>query len=244
MAAEQIESRWLVRGHKFFRALARNGVIRGALLQRGLTNEELQRGWDLFSTALGFARGAPPVGALVPEAVNALQRLEAWDAPNYATAQAMLEHRTPAACAYLMQGLTGATGPDAVVGIGTFIDRVNALREGTVDGVSATESALAVKLLAERKVLDESIEAELRGWIVLTQQGATPRFGSSPAREAAAAAAFTAYRNWLNEWRVTARATITQRSYLISLGLAARRHGEEEEAATPPAVEAAPVSVH
>ena len=82
-------------------------------------------------------------------------------------------------------------------------------------------------------------EAELKTWIELAQEGAAPEPGDDKAE-----ASFSAFRNWLNEWREVARVTITQRSHLISLGLAARRQSEEEEVQDVPVVEAAPVSVH
>ncbi len=41
--------RWLERGGKFFKSVARNPVVRGALRARGLTDEELGRGWQLYS---------------------------------------------------------------------------------------------------------------------------------------------------------------------------------------------------
>ena len=50
----QIE-RWLDRGSKFFKTVSRNPVVRGALLARGLTDEELAQGWKLFTALHGFS---------------------------------------------------------------------------------------------------------------------------------------------------------------------------------------------
>ncbi len=36
--------RWLERGGKFFKSVARNPVIRGTMLARGLTDDELKHG--------------------------------------------------------------------------------------------------------------------------------------------------------------------------------------------------------
>jgi hypothetical protein len=239
MSSEQYKDRWLTRGHKFFRSLARYGQIRGALLRRGLSKEELQHGWQLFAAALGSSRSGKGTESGTLDAVTALRRIAAWDGPNYFAAQATLEHRTAAACSYLMNGLVAANGPESVIGVQQFVQRVDALREGTAEGVSATEGSEAVRLLAERRIFDESSEAELKTWIELAQEGAAPEPGDDKAE-----ASFSAFRNWLNEWREVARVTITQRSHLISLGLAARRQSEEEEVQDVPVVEAAPVSVH
>lgn len=108
--------------------------------------------------------------------------------------------------------------------------------------MSETESALAVRLLEERKIIGDTIEAELRESIAQTKLGAEPVFPVRRELDTAAEAAFTEYRNWLNEWREIARATFTQRRHLIALGLATRR--DRGEQAEPAAVESAPVSVH
>lgn len=242
MIAEQIETRWLLRGQKFFRTLSRNGKVRGALLARGLTNQELKRGWDLFANVLGSLNGAAPAASRPLSAAEALELIETWDAPNYAAAQATLEHHAPKARAFLMHGLVASKGPQAVVGVRLFMDRIVALRDGTVSGVSAEEGSEAVRLLAERKIFDADTEEQLGVYLSLIEGGAEPEaapdFASMTSR-------FEAYRKWLNEWREVSRVTFNQRHILISLGLAARRHGENEDAdVVSPAVEPAPVSVH
>jgi hypothetical protein len=242
MIAEQIETRWLVRGQKFFRTMSRNGKVRGALLARGLTNQELKRGWDLFAKAVAPLNGSSPAASPPLGAAEALAWIETWDAPNYAAAQATLEHHAPKARAFLMQGLVATKGPQAVVGVRLFMDRVAALRDGMVSGVTAEEGSDAVRLLAERKIFDAETEVQLEAYLSLIEGGAEPEaapdFASMTSR-------FEAYRKWLNEWREVARATFNQRHILISLGLASRRQGENEDAdLATPAVEPAPVSVH
>jgi hypothetical protein len=140
-----------------------------------------------------------------------------------------------------MNELVAADGPESVIGVQLFVERMEALRAGTAAGVSATEGAEAVRLLAERRIFDEESESFLKQWIKLAQEGATPELGDEQAE-----AAFAAYRSWLHEWREVARVTITQRSHLIALGLAARRQSEDDEVevVNQPVVEAAPVSVH
>jgi hypothetical protein len=55
---EQEIDQWPERGGKFFKTLARNPVVRAALLARGLTDQELQRGWSLYSDLNGFGTDA------------------------------------------------------------------------------------------------------------------------------------------------------------------------------------------
>lgn len=242
MIAEKVETRWLVRGQKFFRTLSRNGKVRGALLARGLTNQQLKRGWDLFADVLGSLNGAAPVASRSLSAGEALERIETWDAPNYAAAEATLDHHAPKARAFLLQGLVATKGPQAVAFVRLFIERVAALRDGTANGVSAEEGSEAVRLLAERKIFDAETEEQLGVYLSLIEDGAEP---DAALDFASMTLKFEAYRKWLHEWREVARATFNQRHILISLGLASRRHGENEDSdVATPAVEPAPVSVH
>lgn len=52
--SEAIIDRWLERGSKFFKTTARNPVVRDALRARGLSDEELTRGWQLYTELHGF----------------------------------------------------------------------------------------------------------------------------------------------------------------------------------------------
>lgn len=71
---------WLERGGKFFKAVARNPVVRAALLARGLSEDELLTGWKLYSELNGFGSeaSARPATAQTAAAV-ALNELDAWD---------------------------------------------------------------------------------------------------------------------------------------------------------------------
>jgi hypothetical protein len=93
----------------------------------------------------------------------------------------------------------------------------------------AADSKCVVRLLAERKIVDETIERKLLSLVDLAQRGAAPVV-DTPVNPAVQAA-FTAYRNWLNEWREVARSTFTRRDHLIGLGLAFRKEGVENTAA-------------
>jgi len=70
----------------------------------------------------------------------------------------------------------------------------------------AADSKCVVRLLAERKIVDETIERKLLSLVDLAQRGAAPVV-DTPVNPAVQAA-FTAYRNWLNEWREVARSTL------------------------------------
>lgn len=219
--------RWLERGGKFFKAVARNPVVRGALFSRGLTDEELGKGWKLYSELNGFGIETPAQPATQQTAAaQALNELDAWDAPNFSATRAVLDARHPAASRFLFANLVAATGPAAAVGVALFLERVGALRGGTAQGVSAEQGRAAVELLAQRKILDPAREAELRGLIETVQRGARPEeLVAAAAEDPRKLEVAQAFIHWLREWREVARIAIARRDYRISLGLAQRRRG-------------------
>ncbi len=229
MLDERLVDRWLSRGHRFFRAM-NQPPIRSVLLLRGLTNEELLKGWRYYSNVMGHGNDAPPPVPTPSEASNAMGTLDAWDAPNFNMATAIL-HSTPRARAFLFNNLEAATGPDAVVAVETFLKRWEQLRTNSAEGVSQEEATLAVERLASRRVIDVAKARELQNLIHTAQQGAQP--SNIEAARAAASEIdeleFEKYRAWLNEWREVARANFTRRDYLISLGLASRRSGDDTD---------------
>jgi len=148
--------RWLERGGKFFKTVARNPVVRGALLARGLTDEELATGWKLYTDVHGFG-ALSEARAAIPEtaAAQAINEIDAWDAPAFAAAHAVLDARYPEVAAFLFENLEASVGIAAVAGVERFLERVDALREGKAASVNAeTGRAAAALLVAGRARVD------------------------------------------------------------------------------------------
>jgi hypothetical protein len=215
----------IARAASFFKTVARNPVVRGELLSRGLTDEELRRGWALYAAVLGFGPDGRQVAKAVPEtgAARALNAIDAWDAPTFATVRVVLEAHYPEAARFLFADLAPSTGPAAVAGAERFLERVAMLRDGRAPGIAPSDGKKACELLAERRLLDATQEAELRQLIETAKSGAQPNelrvIEPDPARDEQARAFVT----WLREWREVARVAIKRRDYQISLGLAQRR---------------------
>ncbi len=250
MAMEMTEvqiDRWLERGGKFFKAVARNPVVRGTLRARGLTDEELSRGWELYSELLGFgAQTRARAGYKETAAAQAINAIDAWDAPTYSAAHAVLDARYPAVSGFLFESLTATTGVAAVAGVQRFLDRVDQLSEGQAPGVDPEQGRAALDLLATRKIVDTAKKAEMRALIETARVGARPgevieATEVDPRRQELA----ESYFNWLNEWREVARVAISRRDYRIALGIAQRRQNgtssadDEEVPAASPVVPAA-----
>ncbi len=227
---EALIDRWLLRGSKFFKTVARNPVVRATLLARGLTDEELARGWELYTRLHGFGAETPAQPATKETgAAQAINELDAWDAPAFAAARAVLEARYPVASRFLFEDLEASVGVAAVAGVERFVDRIALLKAGTAAGVNADDARAAAELLATRKIIDAARESELRALIQTARLGARPdEVIPAPEMDPNRREVANEFISWLNEWREVARMSIARRDYRISLGLAQRRQNTDE----------------
>jgi hypothetical protein len=223
--------RWLERGGKFFKTVSRNPVVRGALLARGLTDEELAAGWRLYTDLHGFgaqieARAATRETA----AAQAINEIDAWDAPAFSAARAVLDARYPEVTAFLFENLEATVGVAAITGVERFLDRVDALRDGKASPVNADAGRAAAALLATRRIVDDKRAAELRSLIAKARLGARPEeVIPAPEMDPRRREVAQSFITWLNEWREVARVAVARRDYRISLGIAQRRRSSEDE---------------
>lgn len=224
--------RWLERGSRFFRGLVRTPELRATLAERGLTNAELERGFQLFAELHGV--GLPlPAKASTPRArrgkqptraAEALAKLDAWDGPNFAVARAALKTRCPEVERFLFDHLKAEVSVLAVSSVERFLARLAQLRAGNVPGVSAKSARAGLELVTTRLGLDSAREAELREWIATVRRGAQPDEVPLPRwvpdeRRTQTVQSFVA---WLQEWRELAR-VIASREQKIAIGLVLRR---------------------
>jgi hypothetical protein len=234
MATTEIQiDRWLERGGKFFKTVSRNPVVRAALIARGLTDEELGRGWQLYSELLGFGqKTAARATTQQTAAAQAINELDAWDAPTFGAARAVLDARYPEVSAFLFENLEATVGVTAVVGVERFLDRIDQLREGKAGNVSVEQAKAAIELLATRKIVEPAREAELRKLIQTARLGARSDEVVLPTEVDPHRGELAAtYIQWLHEWREVARVAIARRDYRISLGLAQRRQSGDDDSA-------------
>ena len=227
--------RWLERGTKFFKTASRNPVVRSALLARGLTDEELAVGWQYYSELHGFgvkveARAATKQTA----AAQAINEVDAWDAPTYAATHAVLDKRYPEISTFLFDNLEASVGVEAVVGAGRFLDRLDALREGKAPSIDPEKQKAAVALLSTRRIIDETRESSLRKLIEVARLGARPEeVIEAPEMDPRRRTVAEAYVDWLHEWREVARVAVNRRDYRIALGLAQRRTNGDDTDSEP-----------
>jgi hypothetical protein len=120
----------LARATKFLSTLSRVPEVRAALERgAGYSEQDHALGWSLLLIALGYIRkgtAATPGEPVSQQA--ALIELDEWDGVNFERARATLKFNFPEQHDYLFQGLTAATGADAIGTVQTFVERVAALR--------------------------------------------------------------------------------------------------------------------
>ena len=230
MVEDHIVDRWLDRGSRFFRATTRSPVIRGLLFARGLTDEELLTGWELYTRVFGISRLStqPVTGSTA--AADAMNELDAWDAPNFRAIGQVLNVRFPAAGAFLFNGLAAGEGAEAVTAVALFLQRYQQLQGGTAANVPPQDAQAAVALLQRRLLVTPAILDRLQTLVGVAQRGAEPLPVTPPDPDAELAV--EQFVAWLSEWREVARLAVQRRDHRIALGLAQRRRrqgGEEED---------------
>ncbi len=234
-------------------AIGTSKPIRTALATRGYTADEHAVGWALLHKATGYL-ALVPVPAEARAASDALAAVDAWDEPNFRLARATLERRYPEQAQFVFADLSAQTGPSALLSVGTFLDRLDALerklpgrelKEKVADKAQEKADKAAIATL-ELRGITAAERSRLRGLIKVAQTGTAPDPGAEKAAAEAAAQAAERLKNlaelraFYDEWAEIARIVITRRDYLIRLGLAKRKSGESEEPAEPEQPETPP----
>ena len=174
----------------------RHRPIRLALAPHGLTREEIERGWR-FMAELGddgrFDEG-PSTAPLIAE-------LDAWENLWFPITDATLSARLPAAHAVVFKNLRQSTGIEVVVGVRTFLDRIEMLE------------AEGRQLLIERGLTSARLD-EARALLARIERADSTAL---PPIDDAAIGEDAMWR-WYKEWSAVARAVITDRRQLTALG--------------------------
>ncbi len=185
----------------------------------GYTEAVHAEAWNILQSNSRVPSGGNTASSKAASA--ALAEVDGWDEKGFRIVRASLQHRLPKVYAFLVDGIGPETGPAALVGVSTLLDRLDALeRPGAPAGAD-----VALKLL-ERRKLTKAVRANLRDKIRVAR---TPETLERVSEEAVAAAAEDrlkmqiAARVFMEEWGELARTEITRRDYLIRLGLAQRQ---------------------
>lgn len=123
-----------------------------------------------------------------------------------------------------MGGLSASKGPLAVLGISTFLDRLDALEKAPEREATRAADHAALATL-ERRGIDPEERARLRGLVERAQRMTSlpPEDPEEGAEDRNVERRLRQLRVWFEEWSSIARAVVDRRDDLIRLGLARRR---------------------
>ncbi len=212
----------------FLIAVGKYFPIRAALSTKGYTEAHHELAWGYLKKLAVFPAGSVPI---LDKAVrDAVVEIDAWDEPNFAVIRAVLENNHPEVIGFLFDNLTPKQGNEAVVGVSTLLDRLDAL--GSSPDRKATRKAdqAALATLAARGYTDEE-RARLRGLVTTAQAMVAPKPISDAERDATLMKLYA----WHNEWSTIARLVLTRRDHQIAVGIAKRRKAKKAEAPAAPA---------
>ncbi|MDX9722737.1 MAG: hypothetical protein RBU37_18460 [Myxococcota bacterium] len=211
--------RGLTLGAKFLRGVSINPRVRSILESVGYTEEQHQELWGLYLTLMGNDRKLGN-SLIAAEAKAAIEDIDASDEPLFKLAHFSLFARFPEQDAKLFDKLSPQTGYDSVVAMQTFLERLQALREGSPQDQAAAE------LLRSRPILTADREAELLQAIEVAK--GLNRGPTTPTNDDAYQEAARAFLNHLREWRGIASVLIKRKDDRIMLGLSKRRSTKAE----------------
>jgi hypothetical protein len=190
--------------------------IAQALADYGFNDAELDEGWQLLRDATTDRLGVAPreVDASV------LLRLDEWENRWLVVGEAGLRRRFPAVADKVFLNLSRTTGPEVVVSVTTFIERVEAL--------NTTEEEKAARELLTQRGLTQPVIEEAKAMLASMRKMKPPVVVTPPDPEALARAEATLW-DWYLDWSAVARVAIQDKRLLASLGFTTRRSSSGDE---------------
>jgi hypothetical protein len=246
MAAEESPSRRTLeeapgRVLQFLIGVGKSPVIRAILYAHGYDAEQHAYAWSLLAKLTAYGPAHDP--AIVDAAVrNAVIELDAWDEPNFARIKAALDRLHPEQSQFVFHGLAASQGPQAVLGIRLFLDRMDALEKSPERKATRKADHAALDTLSKRGFTNEERQ-RLAGLV----QMATTVVVAEPATDNERSAILGELYNFITDWGTTAKVTLKRRDHQIQVGIAQRKKpkkkgSSEEKNAAPPTKDASPAT--
>jgi hypothetical protein len=193
-----------------------------ALRDYGFTEADRELGWSLLKALTLGKLSYKPVTKQDPELI---QQLDTWENRWFPIAAASLRTRFPDVYAWLFLNLAQTEGPEVVVSVGTFVNRLERMASE-----AGPQGAAARTLLVDRGLTVSTVEVAQDLLKKLGTTSIEPVVSDDPQAQIDAE---NAMWDWYLEWSEIARVAIKDRKLLRELGfLSVKRRkaaGEEEE---------------
>lgn len=230
-------------GQKSFRVLqlllgVRQRRVAAALKQHGFGEANLAEGWG-YLQALTKNRLGVTIAAADPQM---LIELDAWENRWFPIASASLASNYPEAHAFLFKNLSQTEGPEVIVSVGTFVERVSLLGNTKAEGGLGPTGKDARKRLEQRGLTTD---------VIAQAQSLLDRAGSIEPTDEDRAIASAEHDeklerdlwNWYLEWSQIARVVVKDRRLLRQLGFLQIESGGSDDEGDPVSPTPAPTPV-
>jgi hypothetical protein len=211
-------------------AVATVPAIGAAMATRGYSKTEHDEGWQLLQDASGRARPLQPPST-DKRVRAAMDEIDAWDEDGFAIAEASLSRHYPAQAAFVLADLHASRGAGAVLGVKTFLDRLDALDHDPEREATREKDHGALRLLAERGITAEE-RRRLAALVEIATSVAPVDAHAQRAEEHSRQElheALVRLRAWYDEWSAVGRRVVKRRDHLIRMGLAQRKTKDTPE---------------
>lgn len=190
----------------------RHRPIRQALAAHGLSREEIEAGWRLVMELEDDGRfdEGPTSGPILTD-------LDAWENLWLPIADATLNARMPAVHAEVFKNLRQTSGLEVVIGVRTFLERLDALAR------SDDPTRRAARELLRARGLTDAVLDEARALIARIEQAESAPASPPICTEAQEEAMW----RWYKEWSAVARVVLTDRRHLNALGFSRTKPGAD-----------------
>lgn len=225
-----------VRCAQFLRTAGTDPAIGAALQLVGFGPEDRKEGWSLLTRASeSVPEVAPPADS---PALEASRQLDTWRGLHVNVARAALRRLHPLVEAFVFDSASTNAVTTAVVAVGQFLDRLDALESSPKRKSTRRDDHAALATLVKRGITEQARKAA-RHLINVIESAAVPQPAiNDPQLGVARAQAMADLHAWLSDWTECARSVIKRRDQLIRLGIGKR----QKRSAAPPVV-ATPVPV-
>lgn len=192
----------------------RNRRVAAALKEHGFGDDDLARGWSLLQE---LTRNKLAVTVAPKSDPRLTTELDRWENRWFPIADIVLATNSPEAHAMVFKNLSQTDGPEVIVSVGTFLDRLEALPKSREEGGLGATGRSARELLVKRG-LDSNVVAEARAWLEKVGKIDPSELDMSGMPSERDEKLERDLWNWYLEWSGIARIAISDRRLLRTLG--------------------------